>query len=178
MKRISFWFTLVVTAFIGTTTFVSCEKEECEVCDVCTEIPTDIKDYEKTIIARFKIPEGKTDVSVHIEAIVYTSNGLDEDGDGIEDFAYSIQSFSIEDKGVTGHSKNIMTGGDPVPGIEVLVEQEPNDDPVTNATVNEDGGLNISIDHLDPGTYQIRVESPDGSGSSKAGFAVGGYSAT
>ncbi len=170
---------MLVTLVVGTT-ISSCEKEECETCDVCTEIPTDIKDYESTILIRFKVPKDKSDVSVTFEGYVYEYDEFDVDGMPLTEFV--IKEFPVLETGVTGHYKDFIgASGEPVPGIQVLVEQEPNDDPVAYAIVHDDDNkIHITVENLDPGTYQIRVKSSSagGPGSSKAGFAVGGYSAT
>jgi hypothetical protein len=175
MKRLNYLFILLVTLVVGTT-ISSCEKEECETCDVCTEIPTDIKDYESTILIRFKVPKEKSDVSVNFEGYVYEYDEFDADGMPLTEFV--IKEFTVSETGVPGHYKDFIgASGEPVPGIQVLVEQEPNDDPVAYAIVHDDDDkIHITVEHLDPGTYQIRVTGP--SGSSKAGFAVGGFNAT
>jgi len=173
MKKFNYLFIMLVTAIFGTT-FSSCEKE-CEICDVCTEISTDIKDYESTILVRFNIPKGEKDISLTFEGTVYEYNNFDEDGAPLHE--YEIETFIINDK-YTSHYKNYITKGEPVPGAEIIIEQEPNDDPVSMSTVvhNDDGSLTITVKNLGPGTYQIRCISP--SISSKGGFAVGGYNAT
>lgn len=170
MKRINFLLIMLVTAFIGTTTFTSCEKENCE---VCVDIPTDIADYEHLIIVRFKIPKDKSDVSVTIEGTLYGVDFIGADGAPVE-IDYNMQAFTIEDKDVTGHYKTMATG-EPVPGAEIIIEQEPDDPPVAESTTNSDGKIEIHLMKLKPGTYQIRVAPAI---TTKGGFAIGGFNAT
>ena len=172
--KINYLFIMLLTAAIGTT-FSSCKKEECEVCDVCQEIPTDIKDYENTILIRFKIPKEEKVDSLTFKGIIYEYDNYDPDGAPLHE--YEIKSFTVNDM-VTGNYKNYTDRGEPVPGAEIIIEQEPNDDPVATSTVvhNDDGSITINVKNLDPGTYQIRCTST--SITTKGGFAVGGFNAT
>jgi len=172
MKKIKYLLIILVSVLIGTT-FSSCEKTEC---DVCAEIPTNIKDYENTIIVRFKIPEGENDVSLTFEGTVYEYDNFDPDGVPMHE--YEVEKFAINDR-ETGHYKNyIGSAGEPVPEAEIIIEQEPYDDPVAMSTVvhNADGSITIDVKNIGTGTYQIRCTSV--SITSKGGFAIGGYNAT
>jgi hypothetical protein len=173
MKKVSLLFVMLAAAFIGTTTFTSCQKEDCEECEVCVDIPTDIADYEHLIIARFKIPKEDSDVSITIGGALFSIDFMGPDGNPIE-IDYDVHSFTIEGKNVTGHYKT-MAAGEPVPGAEIIIEQEPACDPVGTATSDDGGKINIHLDKLGPGTYQIRVAP---SITTKGGFAVGGFYAS
>lgn len=159
---------------LGLSTLTSCEKKECE---EPVEIKTDIHQYERTIIVRFNVPKEKGDTRVVISGTLY---GYDADANGILPNP-QIKSFTVSDTGVSGHyQENTLSTrsfGEPVPGAEVIVEQEPNDDPVTMTTTDADNGSFTINGVFSPGTYQIRVK-PSRSISSKGGFAIGGFNAT
>ena len=161
---------------LGLSMFTSCEKNECE---VPVEIKTDIHQYERTIIVRFKVPKEKGDTRVVISGTLY---GYDEDANGVLPNP-DIKTFSVSGTGVSGHyQENTRTRslGEPVPGAEVIVEQEPNEDPITKINSDIDNG-NFTIDKVfSPGVYQIRVNIMSASQgiNSKGGFAIGGFSAT
>ncbi len=173
MRKFNYLFILLITTYIGTS-FTSCEQDECE---VCTEIPTDIRDYENTIIIRFKIPSDSKDVSITLSGKLISYDEYDADGAPLKT-NLNIQEFAIENKDVSGHYRNIMAGGEPVPGAEIIIEQEPYDDPVIKTTINsDDGSFKITLEKLSPGTYQVRV-APSDSITTKGGFAIGGFNAT
>ena len=52
-----------------------------------------------------------------------------------------------------------LKAGEPVPGAEVTVEQEPNEDPIAYQFTGSSG--TVTIDHLDKGTYRILLKLPD-----------------
>ena len=51
-----------------------------------------------------------------------------------------------------------LFAGEPVPGAEVFVEQEPNNEPIAFQVTGSSG--TITFDHLDIGTYSIRIVLP------------------
>ena len=51
-----------------------------------------------------------------------------------------------------------LKAGEPVPGAEVTVEQEPNEDPIAYQLTGSSG--TVTIDHLDKGTYKILLRLP------------------
>jgi hypothetical protein len=51
-----------------------------------------------------------------------------------------------------------LFAGEPVPGAEVFVEQEPNNEPIAFQVTGSSG--TITFDHLDIGTYSIRIILP------------------
>jgi len=48
--------------------------------------------------------------------------------------------------------------GEPVPGAEIIIDQSPYDDPVAYQVTGSSG--TITFDHLDAGTYKIRIILP------------------
>ena len=159
---------------LGLSTSTSCVKEECE---DPIEIKTDIHQYERTIIVRFNVPKEKGDTRVVISGTLY---GYDADDNGILPNP-QIKSFTVSDTGVSGHyqenTQSTRNLGEPVPGAEILVEQEPNDEPGTITTTDIDNASFTINRVFSPGTYQIRVKLSSGANSSKGGFAIGGFSA-
>lgn len=69
--------------------------------------------------------------------------------------------------------------GDPVPGAEVYIEQEPNEEPVVKLITNKYGKFSATIT-LRPGKYRLYVNNKNRTiaTSSKSGFAIGGFSQT
>jgi hypothetical protein len=182
MKNLSIKLVIILMIVFGISTLSSCKKDECECPE---EINTNIHSYERTIIVRFNVPESSGKTRVVISGTLY---GYEEDSSGVLPNP-EIKSFSIDETGVTGHYQNnnfvsrtqntaLRSGGEPVPGAEIIIEQEPNDDPVapSNVITDPDNATFIIDAVFDPGTYHIRATST--SITTKGGFAVGGFSAT
>lgn len=55
-------------------------------------------------------------------------------------------------------SKSLKTVGEPVPGAEIYIEQEPSDEPIANTTTDTAGVY--TFDQLSDGTYSIYVDIP------------------
>ena len=174
MKHKSNLFIFLMTMLLGFSMFTSCEKEKCDVAVEPVDIKTEIHDYERTIIVRFKVPKENGDTRVVITGKII---GYHENDDG-ELPNPEIKAFTVSKTGVSGHFQNNIQGtGEPVPGAEVIVEQEPNEDPVTMVTSDADNG-SFTIDRkFPPGTYQVRIAASPAN-HSKGGFAIGGFNAT
>jgi len=170
MKKNKLFLMLFFSVLIGTVS-TSCDKD-----DDNTENELTIRDDEKQVLTRFEIPEG-----IQIDQITFTGTLYEFEID--ETNIVSIESFTIDNNNIPGvyrkyiipTNKNSIKG-EPVPGAEIIIEQEPNDDPVpiTVTTDPDNGTFTIVIDNPNAGNWVIKCTSI----TTKGGFAIGGFNAT
>jgi hypothetical protein len=72
--------------------------------------------------------------------------------------------------------------GEPVPGADIFIEQEPDDEPIAHTTTDLNGNFSLTL-ILHPGTYTIHFKNAiitkaltEATGN-KGGFAIGGFNA-
>lgn len=154
----------------GLTIFTSCGKK------ISDEFVGTIKisDTETNVIARYEIPEDTKVDSIVIKGTLY-------EYDEKEQIKVSVIPFKISNTEIHGNFRNIeistnkLAKGGPVPGAEIIIEQEPNEDPVAMVTTDADNGsFIIKIKNPTHGFYTMKTPSM----STKGGFAVGGFNAT
>ena len=69
-----------------------------------------------------------------------------------------IQTGTGHISGTVKYHTYSKAAGEPVPGAEIIIEQEPNDDPVAMSVVNNQGYYNVN--NLDTGYYTVELEFP------------------
>jgi len=68
--------------------------------------------------------------------------------------------------------------GEPVPGADIFIEQEPDDEPIAHTTTDLKGNFSLTL-MLHPGTYKIYFKNAieTKATGNKGGFAIGGFNA-
>ena len=170
MKKTSFLFMLLLAAFF-VTTFTSCKKD-----DDNDEINIEISDKDPQVVARFVIPEG-----VHLDKITFTGILYKYDLSA-DDGRITVNPFRIGNEGVEGNYKNYdnsgyrSVNGEPVPGAEIIIEQEQVDPDSYSATTDPDNGSFI-LTLLNPGPGVWVIKCTEEALISNGGFAVLGFKA-
>jgi len=164
MKKIRRGFIFIIVASIAS--FTSCESNCTTEPDNACDIPIEIKKDEVTVFIRFRVPEGNKTEKFTLSGTLFSYTEFQ-----------SVETvyFSHDNTGFVGNIKKIIlkSAGEPVPGAEVFVEQEPNEEPIASTTTDEKGTFKIVFDKiLNAGTYTVRASPAN---NDKSGFAIGGY---
>ena len=166
MKKMRRGFLIITIIVAGIVSFTSCESD-CTIDPENTcDIPIEIKKDETTVFIRFRVPEGNKTKEFTLSGTLFSY---------VEFQSVETVYFSHDDTGFVGNIKKFIlkSAGEPVPGAEVFVEQEPNEEPIASTTTNEKGTFKIVFDKiLNAGTYTVRASPAN---NDKSGFAIGGY---
>ena len=99
----------------------------------------------------------------------------------VEEVGKEIESKPETDEELRARAKRELatspSTGEPVPGADIFIEQEPDDEPIVSTTTDSNGNFSLTL-MLHPGTYTIHFENATITApGNKGGFAIGGFNA-